>query len=60
MPVLIDRLPDAAWLHRHRAKLAGLLCGAALQLVAAGLVHAIWWGGLSDQVVRVPSVYTLY
>jgi hypothetical protein len=60
MSALIARLPDHAWVHRHRAKFAGFLCGAAIQLVAAGLIHAIWTGGLSDQVVRVPSVYELY
>jgi hypothetical protein len=60
MSAFIARLPDHAWVHRHRAKVAGFLCGVAIQLVAAGLIQAIWTGGLSDQVVRVPSVYELY
>ena len=60
MSALLARLPDATWFHRHRAKFAGFLCGAAVQLVAAGLIQAIWTGGLSDQTVRVPSVYQLY
>ena len=60
MSALIARLPDAAWFHRHRAKIAGFLCGAALQLVAAGLIQTIWTGGLSDQALPVPSVYQLY
>ncbi len=44
MSALTARLPDAAWFHRHRAKFAGFLCGAALQLVAMGLIQAIWSG----------------
>jgi hypothetical protein len=60
MSALLDRLPDTAWLHRHRAKLAGFLAGAALQLVLAGLVATAFGGGLSDSYVPVPSVYTLY
>ncbi len=60
MHALLSRLPDRAWIRRHRAKVAGFLCGAALQLVLAGLVHAVWVGGLSDQVVRTTSVYQLY
>jgi hypothetical protein len=54
------RLPDGAWLHRHRAKFAGFLAGAALQLVLAGLVQTVFTGGLSDQFVPRPSVYDLY
>jgi hypothetical protein len=60
MSALIARLPDSDWFHRHRAKFAGFFCGAALQLVAMGLIQAIWTGGLSDQPLRVPSVYQLY
>jgi hypothetical protein len=60
MALLPDRLPGRAWFDRNRAKIAGFLCGIAVQLAAAGIIHANWNGGLADRVVPVPSVYKLY
>ena len=60
MAAFLNRLPDADWFHRHRAKFAGFLAGAALQLALAGLVSAAFHGGLSDSVQARPSVYQLY
>ena len=60
MATLPIRLPNGAWFHRHRAKFAGFLAGAALQLVLAGLVQTVFAGGLSDTILRQPSVYVLY
>ncbi|MDG1280994.1 MAG: hypothetical protein P8O10_06760 [Pseudorhodobacter sp.] len=47
-------------LHRKRGAIAGFVAGAAAQLVLMGLVHVAFQGGLSDQLVLEPSVYTLY
>jgi hypothetical protein len=60
MPALTSRLPDAAWFHRHRAKFAGFVSGAALQLILVGMVLAMHGGGLSDSPVVQPSPYELY
>jgi hypothetical protein len=47
-------------LHRRRGAIAGFVAGAAAQLVLMGFVHVAYQGGLSDQTVNRPSVYTLY
>jgi hypothetical protein len=60
MASLSARLPDTAWLHRHRAKFAGFAFGVGLQLVLAGMVLAMQDGGLSDRPVNLPSPYLLY
>jgi hypothetical protein len=57
MPAFAMRLPDAAWFHRHRGKFAGFAFGLLTPLVLAGMVSAVFTGGLSDQPALAPSVY---
>jgi hypothetical protein len=56
---LADRLPSPDDLRRRAPAMGGFVFGLALPLVLAGLVAAIFSGGLSDVRGAPPQAYVI-